>query len=467
MAPPEAIRKVVGEYIGLFSASGNPRLREKVQDVKDLGRRLIQNLRSDVQEGPDYRGVVVIATDLLPSDILKISAQGAEGLLMIGGGTTSHVSILARSLGLPVVVADDRRFFGLPADSTILLDGDQGNVFVNPPADVVKKFRELAESRRQADAYDEDECSDAVTACGERVEIMANINLLSEIAVARKMGACGIGLYRSEFPFIVRSDFPSEEEQCGIYRRILSDMEGRPVVFRTLDVGGDKMLSYFPNISEANPFLGLRAIRFSLRNKSIFSEQLRALLRAGAEADLRIMFPLVSSVDDFVEAREVVRECIQELAREGIPHCAAPKLGAMVELPSAVEVAGELADEADFLSIGSNDLVQYVLAVDRTNEHISDLYVSYHPAVLRAMSRVASAASQRGKPLSLCGEIAADPRMMSFLLGIGIRSLSVEVRHIRNVKKRVGQTRLDEARRQADHLLSLGRIRDVEAAIRG
>lgn len=462
-----AIAHVVGEYTQLFSKSANARLREKVQDVKDLGRRLVRNLRPGAEETPDYRGRVVIAGELLPSDILKLSAQKAEGLLLVGGGATAHVSILARSLELPVVVVDDRRILDLPDGQSLILDGDQGTVYVRPDDDVVARYRELAALRREAEQYTADETPAAVTRDGACINIFANINLISEVAVARRLNAGGIGLYRSEFPFIVRSDFPAEEEQYRIYRKILEGMEGRPVVFRTLDIGGDKMLSYFPNVNESNPFLGLRALRFSLRNKTIFSQQLRALLRAGDGVDLRIMFPLVSSVDDFLQARGIVEECLRALTREAIPHNRTPKLGVMVELPSAVEVADELAAEADFLSIGSNDLIQYILAVDRTNEHISDLYLSHHPAVLRAMKRVAAAARANGKPLSLCGEMAANPRMIPFLLGIGVETLSVEVRQIPVVRKTVCQLSRAEAEARAAQLLRLGRIADVERALDG
>lgn len=462
---PEAVARVVKEYTTRFAASANPRLREKVADIKDLGRRLLRNLRAGPEEDVDYRGHVIICGELLPSDILKLAAQKAEGLVQVSGGLTSHAAILARSLQLPMVIADDRRLFTLPGPTQLLIDGDQGTVFVEPSADVVRNYETLAEARRQAEAHAAVMPEQTCSRDGVRVRIQANINMLSELKVASTLKAEGVGLYRSEFPFIVRNDFPSEEEQTRIYTRIVEAMAGKPVVFRTLDVGGDKMLSYFPSVDEANPFLGLRAIRFSLRNKAIFRQQLRALLRAGVGHPLQIMFPLVSSVDDFLEARAVVMDCIQQLKGENEIHNPNPDLGVMVELPSAVEIADELAAEADFLSIGANDLVQYILAVDRTNEHISDLYVAYHPAVLRSLKRVVDAALKHGKPLSICGEMGADPKMIPFLLGIGLRSFSVEPRQIPVVHRCVAGLDCAEAAALAERVLKMGRISEVAAAL--
>jgi phosphotransferase system enzyme I (PtsP) len=465
MTPERAIEQVVSDYTHLFGNSANPRLREKVQDVKDLGRRLVRNLRPGEEGGADYRGRVIVARELMPSDILKLSAQRAEGLVLVSGGATSHVSILARSLRLPMVIVEERRLLTLPTPTLMAVDGDQGTLYVNPGPDVLRGFYELMEGRRVLERSAAEVKPATETRDGQRIRLMANINMISEARSARALQAEGVGLYRSEFPFIVRNDFPSEEEQYRIYRKLLDELPGKPVVIRTLDVGGDKMLSYFPTVNEANPFLGLRAIRFSLRYKDIFVRQLRALLRAGVGTDLHIMFPLISSVDDFVEARAVVQECQQELTREKLPHLAQPKLGAMIELPSAVEVADELAEEADFLSIGGNDLVQYMLAVDRTNEHISDLYVAYHPAVLRALRRVVDAARRHRKPLSFCGEMAADPKMIPFLVGIGIRTISVDARQIPRVQQLIGQLDAGQAQSTAERLLRMGKISDVAAAL--
>jgi phosphotransferase system enzyme I (PtsP) len=461
----EAIATVVNQYIHLFSSSPNPRLREKVQDVKDIGRRLVKNLQPGEETAGDYRGRVIVAGELMPSDILKLSAQKAEGLVLVSGGVTSHVAILARSLQLPMVIAEDRSLFALQPDALIALDGEQGNLYANPTPEVLRTFRELADNRRAMELEEQSVGERTETKDGVRVRVLCNINMLSEIPAALRLKAEGVGLYRSEFPFIVRNDFPSEEEQFRVYRKLIEGMAGRPVVFRTLDIGGDKMLSYFPRVNENNPFLGLRAIRFSLRHRDIFARQLRAMLRAGHDTDLQIMFPLVSSVEDLVEARAVVQACMEELSAEGVPHNTRPRLGAMIELPSAVEIADELAQEADFLSIGGNDLVQYMLAVDRTNEHISDLYVAYHPAVLRALHRVSVAAHRHGKPVSFCGEMAADPKMIPFLVGVGILALSVEARQIPRVHQTVIGLSAAAAAEQARRLLGLGRVREVAKAL--
>lgn len=463
--PTAAITRVVEQYGRLFANSKNPQLREKELDVRDLGRRLLKNLRGGSEEEADYHGRVVIAAEILPSDILRIAAQKADGLVLIGAGANSHVAILARSLQLPMVIADNRDLLSLQEDCRLLIDGDQGTIHVNPSDEVLENYRALAQSAHDAEVLAADIPEVARTRDGREVEILANINMLSEILLALRFKASGVGLYRSEFPFIVRNNFPSEEEQFRIYRKLLDDMGGRPVTLRTLDVGGDKMLSYFPGASEANPFLGLRAIRFSLRYRDIFKQQLRALLRAGHERTLSIMFPMISSVDDFLEARRIVRGCLDELEDERTPHNAAPRLGAMIELPAAVEIAGELAGEADFLSIGGNDLVQYMLAVDRTNEHIADLYLAHHPAVLRALDRVARAAQAADKPLSFCGEMSTNPKLLPFLLGIGIRRISVEARQIPDMHRAISGITMEEAERISRKVLSLGRIDAVAAAL--
>jgi len=463
---PRAIVEVVNEYIALFSKSENARLREKIQDLKDLGLSLLHNLQEETEQSGGYDHCIIVGRDILPSDILKFTAQRACGFIMLGGvGVTAHVAILARSLEMPMIIIDQQDANQIQENTPLLLDAKQGHVFVWPSEDVLRTYRPLLK-KVAPDAVAESDVDDhTVTADGLSISLMANINLVSDLALANRYKAQGVGLYRSEFPFIIRTDFPAEQEQYPIYCRILDEMDGQEVIFRTLDIGGDKMLEYFPHMDEANPFLGLRAIRFSLRYKKVFTQQLRALLRAGAGRDLAIMFPLVASVDDFLQARDVVHECLEQLTKEGREHNVNPRLGIMVELPSMVEVIDEVAREVDFLSIGSNDLIQYMLAVDRTNHHISDLYMSGHPAVLRTLNRVARAAEKYNIPLSLCGDMATEKNLLPFLIGIGIHKLSMDPHAIPGVQKIIQAIHSREARAYARKLLRMGTIREIQEVL--
>ncbi len=457
----KSISLVVNEYVEVFSKSKMPLIREKVLDVKDLGNRLTRNLLNEEADECDYRGQIIIAHELLPSDILKLSAENVEGFI-VSSGVTSHNAIISRSLGIPMVAAGRELADGIADGEELLMDAGQGIVYLRPSDEIYAKYRELDDAWKALHNAS-DVKSKTLTKCGARVHIHANINLLSDLEPAKKFKAEGVGLYRSEFPFIVRNDFPTEEEQYVIYKKLVDQMKGKSVTFRTLDIGGDKMLSYYSNVHEANPFLGMRAIRFSLQNKDIFCQQLRAFLRAGTKGNTRIMFPLISSVDDFVEAREVVHECMAKLEADGLPFSRDTQLGVMMELPSAVEVVDELAQEADFLSIGSNDLIQYMLAVDRTNEQVSSLYLAHHPAVLRAVNRIVSSAITHGKDVSICGDLSADPRMLPFLMGIGLKKFSIDIVFAPTVQRLVQAYTLEEAEEIAENMLGFGRISEVEA----
>lgn len=456
----KAISEVVGEYVEIFSNSKMPLIREKVLDVKDLGNRLTRNLLNEEADECDYRGQIIIAHELLPSDILKLSAENVEGFI-VSSGVTSHNAIICRSLRIPMVAVSRELADGIADGEELLMDAAQGIIYLQPGDEIYAKYKEL-DATWKALHNASDMRPETLTKCGERVRIYANINLLSDLAPANKFKAEGIGLYRSEFPFIVRNDFPSEEEQFVIYAKLVDQMKDREVTFRTLDIGGDKMLSYYSNVNEANPFLGMRAIRFSLQNKDIFCQQLRAFLRAGAGGNTRIMFPLISSVDDFIAARGIVYECMDELEAQGVAFSRDTRLGVMMELPSAVEVVDELAQEADFLSIGSNDLIQYMLAVDRTNEQVSKLYLAHHPAILRAINRIVASALKHGKDVSICGDLSADPRMLPFLLGIGLRKFSIDIINALDMQRLVQSCTLAEAAGVAETMLRLGRISEVE-----
>jgi len=457
----KAISTVVNEYVEVFAKSKMPLIREKVLDVKDLGNRLMRNLLNEEADSRDYHGQIIIAHELLPSDILKLSAENVEGFI-VSSGVTSHNAIICRSLGIPMVAISRELADGIADGEDILMDAEQGIIYLQPGEAVYAKYREL-DSAWKALHDAADVKPETKTKCGERIYLHANINLLSDLKPARKFKAEGVGLYRSEFPFIVRNDFPSEEEQYVIYQKLVDQMDGKSVTFRTLDIGGDKMLSYYSNVHEANPFLGMRAIRFSLQNRDIFGQQLRAFLRAGASGNTRIMFPLISSVDDFVEARAIAHECMDELEAAGQPFSRDTQLGVMMELPSAVEVVDELAQEADFLSIGSNDLIQYMLAVDRTNEQVSSLYLAHHPAVLRSINRIVTSARMHQKDISICGDLSADPRMLPFLIGIGLKNFSIDSINTLAVQRLVQRYALDEASEIAETMLKFGRISEVEA----
>jgi phosphotransferase system enzyme I (PtsP) len=461
--PVEAIVALVNRYIEIFSASPNPRLQEKVHDLKDLGHRLLENLIGGGRVQGDYSGQIIVADTLLPSDILKLATEKAEGFI-VQGGVTSHNAIICRSLQKPMVMIDPQQFDLFCESCEMLVDGNQGTIYINPSREVLGEYAEHQKALQEMEASSQ-VCDISSTADGTRIHLFANINLLSDLKLAVASHTEGIGLYRSEFPFIIRNAFPSEEEQYRVYSRIVESMEGREVTFRTLDIGGDKVLSYQGEVEEANPFLGLRAIRFSLLHKDIFSEQLRAFLRAGAGGNTRIMFPLIASLDDFLEARDVVYSCMRELDERGAPYNRNTKIGIMVELPSAVELIEDLAQEADFVSIGTNDLIQYMLAVDRTNDQVSKLYLSHHPAILRAIERVTSVAKKHGKDVSICGDIAMDPKMIPFLLGAGITKLSLPPRRTYEIQQAIQKVSMEKAVYTARRMLACSRIADVEALL--
>ncbi|MFP4473295.1 MAG: phosphoenolpyruvate--protein phosphotransferase [Candidatus Omnitrophota bacterium] len=461
----EAVRRTVHQYVHKFENLPNAYLREKANDVQDVGLRLLEHLEPDLVPTHDYTGRIVIAKELFPSDMLKLSSQNVRGLIALSGGITSHIAILARSLEIPLVFLDDRCLLELAPGSEILLDADQGNIYVDPDSEIRSQFARAA-SHEEIMAEQKDAMKDETrTRDGTRIKLLSNINLLCDINVARAFKSEGIGLYRTEFPFIVRSDFPSEEEQYTVYKKLVERMPDKEITFRTLDIGGDKVLSYYDYDREENPFLGMRSIRFSLRHREIFQQQLRAILRAGVDADLRIMFPMISSLDEFCAAREEVDACIRQLKGEKIPCCRRPAIGMMIELPAVLEIIDELAQEADFFSIGTNDFIQYMLAVDRTNEKVAELYLPHHPSVLRALKKVVDAGQRHHIEVSICGDMAYDQRYLAYFLGIGVRIFSVDSHLLPVIQQAILKIDLDEARQQTQELLSKHRIDEISAII--
>jgi phosphotransferase system enzyme I (PtsP) len=462
MNPVHAVCEVVGQYVAMFENLPNPYLQEKKHDVLDIGTRILDNLIGINDSRQGFAGKILISQRLFPSDILKFSSLEVKGLILLSGGITSHLSILARSLGIPVVISETSELLSLTPDTKILLDAEQGNIYVNPSLEVVESFQTKERERlrsTQLKGYLKPETN---TQDGTRVKLLANINLLGDLKIACEYKAEGIGLYRSEFPFIVRSNFPSEEEQYLIYAKLVAAMPGKEMTFRTLDIGGDKVLSYYDDGKEENPFLGMRSIRFSLRHKDVFAQQLRAILRASVGVDLRMMFPMISSLDEFREAKGLVLQCVKNLMAEGSACHPSPQIGLMIELPAVLEILDELAAEADFFSIGTNDFIQYLLAVDRTNEKVADLYLPHHPSVLRALKKVVQAAQRHHKEISVCGDMAHQERFIPYLLGIGLRKFSVDSHYLYRIQQAIESIHIQAAEQQTQQLLSQKTICETE-----
>jgi phosphotransferase system enzyme I (PtsP) len=462
ISPVRAIQEVVQSYIKKFENIANPYLRERIQDVRDIGEKLLKNLLHLDEKKINYAERIVIAREMFPSDVLKLSTQKVKGVVLLSGGATSHTAILAQSLGIPMVIVDDPTLMTLPEETKILLDAESGYLHIHPSKDILDSYYDRL--KRVGKVRKEHVSGHTATQDGTKIYILANINLLSDVKMANEMKVEGIGLYRTEFPFIVRSYFPTEEEQFVIYQKLIKGMPGKELTFRTLDIGGDKVLSYFDHyVDEKNPFLGMRSIRFSLKNKDIFEQQIRAILRAGHdEKHIRIMFPMISSLEELLEARKSVEECLHFLKKEKIPHQKAPQLGVMIELPSAVEIIEELVKEVDFVSIGTNDLVQYMLAVDRTNEKVADLYCPYHPAVLRALKKIVNTSLRYQKDVSICGDMAHEEKYLKFLLGIGLRKLSLNPPHVPKIQKAIQAINLQEAQKLSELVLSKARVSDIK-----
>lgn len=467
----EAISKVASEYIAVFEASDNDYMREKARDVEDLALRLLDAaILPDARKAETSRdGAVIAAEKMLPSDVLRAARDRAAGIVLCAGGATAHVSLLVRSLRIPTLVVKSRDLLRLPDGEKAVLDCANEILFVHPDESLERKFAnragEEAADRRIEIAMPER----TATRDGTEISLEANVNILSDVGAAVEVKASGIGLYRTEFPFLMRQTLPGETDQLAIYERVLRGMPDRPVTFRTLDAGSDKVLPYLDATREENPALGLRSIRFSLHYPDVFDQQLRAMLRAiqrTARDDVSIMFPMVSSVEEFREAKRHVESCLSSLQTElGDTQLHVPFVGTMIEVPAAIAVADALAEESDFFSVGTNDLIQYTLAVDRTNSAVAANYVPHHPAVLVSLRIAAAAARRHGIPCSICGEMGRDPKYLPFLLGIGMRTFSLEPQQIPNCRELVSRLDLKDCEAHASRLLALSTIPEIESEI--
>ncbi|MCB1919844.1 MAG: phosphoenolpyruvate--protein phosphotransferase [Candidatus Competibacteraceae bacterium] len=460
---PGALRATVLEYANIFAEMDDPYLRERAADILDLGQRLLDRLQDEQIVNRDYPdNTILMGDEISVSQLLDVPQEKIKGLVSVRGTSTSHVALLARGLGIPAVFGVSNLPPGRLNGREVAVDGYTMRVCIQPsPAlrqEYLKLINEEAELSRGLQHLRD---LPAETLDGHRVDLYANSGLFADIAAARNSGVQGVGLYRSELHFFLRDRFPNEEEQTTIYTRVLRIMDPHPVVLRTLDIGGDKPLPYFP-IAEQNPFLGWRGIRISLDQPDLFKTQLRAMLRAGtAYANLSILLPMISTVSELRDALDLLNCAKEGLQEEGVP-VRMPPIGIMVEVPSAVWQIDQLIRMVDFASIGSNDLTQYLLAVDRNNDRVAKLYDSLHPVVLAATRHVIEQSRAAGRPISVCGEMAGDPAAALLLLAMGVDSLSMNLGSLLKIKWMIRSVRYEETQALLAEVLEL----DTATAIR-
>jgi len=463
-----ALERSLEEIHAVFARIEDPYLRDRVQDVEQVGQGVFRMLAG--QERQDFHGdaprVIVAATDVAPEEVLRMAAEKVLGFFTARGGAVSHTAIVARTMGLPSVAGAEEAVRLAASGDLAIIDGDSGRIILRPNREQIEQYGEL--QRRQ------EQYSQAVAFCahlaaetrdGVRLRLDANIEVAEEASQAMAWGAEGIGLFRSEYYYLGREGLPEEEALFETYRGLLTRLSPFAVTIRTLDAGGDKLLAGVGLGGETNPALGLRAIRFSLKRPEIFKVQLRALLRASAHGSLRIMFPMIASLDEVQEIREILASVEEELAARGHPCAARVPLGIMVEVPGAVAIADVLAREVDFLSIGTNDLTQYSLAIDRGNEQVAHMYDSLHPAVLRMIRHVVEAGHGAGIEVGLCGEMAGDLRCLPLLLGVGLDQLSMHPMAIPYVKRMLRNSVMEEAEALVAEALACASGRDVRRCL--
>lgn len=458
-----ALMEASTEFIQIFESMDDDYMRERAADVKDVSYRLLCVLQG-VTVNP-FEGiaepVILVAEDLTPSDTANLNLKYVLGFITRDGGVTSHVSIMAKSLGLPALVGVRDILKEVREGDTVILDAGQGDIIINPQEEVIENYRNLktAFEKRQSELAGMTGLP-AVTRDGKEVLLCANAGNIKDIRNALQYNVDGIGLFRSEFLYMENSHFPTEEEQFLVYREA-AGLCGKELTIRTLDIGGDKELPYYVFEKEENPFLGWRAIRISLELKDMFKAQLRAILRASAFGHVRIMFPMIISLEELRMAKAAAEECKQELKKENIPFDETIQLGMMIETPASVILAGEFAGEADFFSIGTNDLTQYVLAVDRGNKRIAGMYNSFHPSVLQSIKQVIRAGHDKHIKVGMCGEFASDERAVKLLLGLGLDEFSMSSVEIPNVKNIIRNTSYDEAVELADKALGQSTLAEI------
>ena len=461
-----AVVRVTDLLLSTFKQLNNLYIRERITDIQDVVDRVLANLLgkslpniSLIQD----EASIIVAPELKPSETVQIDCRYVQGFVTDFGGKTSHAAIIARSLELSAIVGAKKAMTTIEHGDELIVDGINGLVHINPTAELTEQYREkqrrLNAKRFRLTTFKRRR---TVTRDNQKIEIHANINSEGDIERAVRNGIDGIGLFRSEFIFMNEVNFPSEETQYTMYKRALLKMNGRPVVVRTLDIGGDKQLPYYTMPEETNPFLGLRSIRFTLEEKELFKTQLRALLRASVHGNLKIMFPMITTFQELQAAKSLLEEVKQSLKEEQIPFNDEIEIGMMIETPATALLADLFIKEVDFFSIGTNDLIQYTFATDRMNERVAHLYEPLHPAILRITKQVIDVAKAHGKWVKICGEMASDERALPLLIGFGLTSLSMDPGNILNARKQINYLTYKQLKSIAEKAIQVKDAKEVE-----
>ena len=459
-----ALKETTDMFIAMFESMENEYMRERAADIRDVTKRVLSRLLGVKAASPSTisEEVIIIADDLTPSDTAQLNRKFVKAFATDIGGRTSHSAIMARSLEIPAVVGTKEATQHIQDGDFVIVDGMEGTLIVNPTEEVIAEYREaqqkFAEQKAEwAKLVDEK----TVSLDGKHVELAANIGTPDDLDGVKANGGEGIGLYRTEFLYMGRDQLPTEEEQFEAYKKVLEGMDGKPVIVRTLDIGGDKELPYLELPEELNPFLGFRAIRLCLEEQEIFRTQLRALLRASIYGNLKIMFPMIATLQEFRQAKAILEEEKDSLMKAGEKVADHIELGIMVEIPSTAVMADQFAKEVDFFSIGTNDLIQYTMAADRMNERVSYLYQPYNPAILRLVKNVIDASRREGKWTGMCGEMAGDELAIPLLLGLGLDEFSMSATSILRARSQIRNLSKLEMEKLAEKALELGTAEEV------
>jgi len=465
----DALLEVIASLVKLFESMEDEYMRARSADMKDAGDRIWKNLHKHQTSLQNYEpGTIIIAQELAPSDTIGMDLRYIAGFATLLGSSTAHTAIIARAKGMPAVVGCGIALNDVKDGALLILDGKAGEVYCNPDNEIIEIFREKqARFIRLNEELKQLKNVPAITTDGTKITLLANIGGVDDLEAINDNGGEGVGLFRTELLFMERASFPSEDEQFELYKQVALRSKGRPLIIRTMDLGGDKDLPYFDLPVEQNPFLGYRAIRICLDRPDVFLAQLKAILRASVFGDVRIMFPMISGAQELRAAKSALEDAKRLLAGSGIPFNAQIKTGIMIEVPSAAITADILAKEADFFSIGTNDLCQYTLAVDRMNSKISYLYDPFDPAVLRLIGFVLDQAAKHGIPAGMCGELAGDPLATKLLLGMGLRDFSMSAAAIPAIKKIIISASSEEAKRVYETVKQMDNSETIKAYLKG